>query len=296
MLRAVVEQHAEEAAFLFTMRGALVRAPHARVADLVRADERIAANLEGMKIARAGVVEARARGALARGDAGEVFAAAVLALESPSAERVAHVIDASPPRRARAQARRGAPRGCRSRGWRRRSPNLRASPSSSLASGRARRPIRHPPGATRAGRSTWPSSIDDADLQRDHALRAIGELPPPGPPRRALRRRAARRNERDSRFWAAWSAILLGDASAVPVLSPAMATRGGPYARKRRPRSRRSRGPTHEAVAWIADLSPRPELRRIAARAAAALGDPGSIPMLLDWMTVPRSRASPVTR
>ncbi len=279
MLRAVVEQHAESAAFLFTMRGALVKAPHARVEDLVRADERLAANLEGLRIARAGGWKL-ALAALARGDVGEVFAAAVLALESPGAERVVSVVDASPP----AELARGL--GAASRvaavhaggGGARRVSRLAVG---GPAAGRARGPFGPP---ARPGPGARPAALldDDADL-RATALRAIGEL------RRHDRRAALSAgllaDERESRFWAAGSAILLGDGSAVPVLS-AMATRGGPYAEAAATIAATAL-PHHEAVAWIADLASRPELRRIAVRAAAALGNPGSIPMLLDWMTVP---------
>jgi uncharacterized protein (TIGR02270 family) len=278
MLRAVVEQHAENAAFLFTMRGALVEAPHARVEDLVRADERVAANLEGLKIARAGGWKL-ALEALPRGGAGEVFAAAVLALESPSKGLVARVIEASPPE-ALARGLAGALAWLPFARAKTALAELRTSPSALLrrvALGAHSVHRRDP------GRALDAALLDDDDELRATALRAIGELGRKD--RRAALAAGLLADERDSRFWAAWSAVLLGDASAVPVLS-AMATRGGAYAEAAATIAAIAL-PHHEAFAWIADLALRPELRRTAARAAAALGDPGSIPMLLDWMIVP---------
>jgi uncharacterized protein (TIGR02270 family) len=81
---AVVQQHAEEAAMLRHIRSVLVRAPHVALLHLGRLDERIAAHLDGLLVAgRAG--KALATAALERAGAGEVFAAAALALQARDA-------------------------------------------------------------------------------------------------------------------------------------------------------------------------------------------------------------------
>jgi uncharacterized protein (TIGR02270 family) len=77
----VVQQHAEEAAMLRHVRSVLVRAPHVRLLQLGRLDERIAAHLDGLAVAGAHGTE-RCVAALENPGAGEVFALAVCALES----------------------------------------------------------------------------------------------------------------------------------------------------------------------------------------------------------------------
>jgi uncharacterized protein (TIGR02270 family) len=77
---AVVRQHAEDAAVLRGMRSVLVRAPHVRLLQLGRLDERLAAHLDGL---REGGPAAREMcvAALASPSPGAVFAATVLAIE-----------------------------------------------------------------------------------------------------------------------------------------------------------------------------------------------------------------------
>lgn len=76
----IVQQHAEESAMLRHVRSVLVRAPHVKLHLLRRLDDRIAAHLDGLAVA--GDYGAKlCREALERPGAGEVFAAAALALE-----------------------------------------------------------------------------------------------------------------------------------------------------------------------------------------------------------------------
>jgi uncharacterized protein (TIGR02270 family) len=76
-----VQQHAEEAAMLRHVRSVLVRAPHVRLLQLGRLDERIAAHLDGLAVAGS-YGTALCVAALENPGAGEVFALAVRALES----------------------------------------------------------------------------------------------------------------------------------------------------------------------------------------------------------------------
>lgn len=76
----VLQQHAEESAVLRQVRSVLVRAPHVRLNQLRRLDDRLAAHLDGLATAgRPGVACAMA--ALERPEAGEVFTLSVLAIE-----------------------------------------------------------------------------------------------------------------------------------------------------------------------------------------------------------------------
>jgi hypothetical protein len=51
IIKHIVEQHAEEAAFLWLLRDAAVGAPHYDLKDLARLDERVEAHLDGLRIA-----------------------------------------------------------------------------------------------------------------------------------------------------------------------------------------------------------------------------------------------------
>jgi len=77
----VVQRHAEEVAMLRQARTVLVRAPHAGLRQLSQLDERIATHLEGLAAAE-DHGEAIGAAALESPSVGDVFAAAVHALES----------------------------------------------------------------------------------------------------------------------------------------------------------------------------------------------------------------------
>ena len=78
-IAAVVQQHAEESAMLRHVRSVLVRAPHVKLHQLRRLDDRIAAHLDGLAVA-GDHGTACAQAGQARRCAGEVFAAAICAL------------------------------------------------------------------------------------------------------------------------------------------------------------------------------------------------------------------------
>src|SRR5437016_12004830 len=90
----IVQQHAEEAAFLWLLRDAAVSAPHYLLADLVRLEDRVEAHIDGLRVAGEPGWEI-AKGQLVEiGEPGEVFAAALLAFESGDAARVQDVLAA----------------------------------------------------------------------------------------------------------------------------------------------------------------------------------------------------------
>jgi uncharacterized protein (TIGR02270 family) len=88
----VLAQHAEDAAFLWLTRDNAVRAPHYLLKDLVKLDDRVAAHIDGLRVAGdAGWELALAQ--LKHPEAGEYFAAMVLALESGRKERIAALLE-----------------------------------------------------------------------------------------------------------------------------------------------------------------------------------------------------------
>lgn len=88
----VVTQHAEDAAFLWLLRDQAVMAPNYSVKDLADLDERVEANLDGLRIAKEfGWILCQE--ALANEEPGEVFTAGVLAFENTNEKRIQKVLD-----------------------------------------------------------------------------------------------------------------------------------------------------------------------------------------------------------
>jgi uncharacterized protein (TIGR02270 family) len=77
----IVSHHAEEAAFLWLLRSNATRAPHYGLKDLAKLDERVEAHLDGLRVAGEPGWEL-CKAALGNEEAGEVFAASVMAFES----------------------------------------------------------------------------------------------------------------------------------------------------------------------------------------------------------------------
>ena len=80
IIPSIVEEHAEEAAFLWLLRDRSVAAPHVRLKELARLDGRVEAHIDGLRV---GGQEGWTiwQEALAYDEPGEVFARAVLAFE-----------------------------------------------------------------------------------------------------------------------------------------------------------------------------------------------------------------------
>lgn len=88
----IIDQHAEEAAFLWLLRSEVVHAPHYDLADLAKLDDRVEAHLDGLRIAEDYGWQAVSENLQAE-EAGEVFAAAILALEGNSIDHIQLVYD-----------------------------------------------------------------------------------------------------------------------------------------------------------------------------------------------------------
>lgn len=86
----IIDQHAEEAAFLWLLRRNAVYAPHYNLKDLAKLDSRVEAHIDGLRIAGDYGWEACCNNLEFKG-AGEVFAAGILALEGDNSERIGKV-------------------------------------------------------------------------------------------------------------------------------------------------------------------------------------------------------------
>jgi len=98
IVESVVAQHAEDAAFLWTQRDHMIGAPRTALRGLLDCDRRVEAHIDGLRIAgEAGWPFCEA--GLQSAESGEVFAAAVIALESANAawfQRVCATVAAVP--------------------------------------------------------------------------------------------------------------------------------------------------------------------------------------------------------
>jgi uncharacterized protein (TIGR02270 family) len=200
----VLYQHAEDASILHATRTALITAPHVRLKHLGRFDDRLAAHLDGLLVAGDHAWLACAA-QLERPRAGSVFTVAALALESGNNEQLTRMCALA---EGVSELRSGL---LAALGWT--AParlvgvvaNLlsSSSPFHRLLGIAASAMHRVDPGL--AGRHTR----DPDPAVRARALRAAGEL---GLYQLVSSLAAAIDDEDpECRFWAAWSAVLLGD-------------------------------------------------------------------------------------
>jgi uncharacterized protein (TIGR02270 family) len=276
MIRHIVDQHADEAAFLWQLRDAAAVGPRYTLSALADLDERVEAHLDGLRVAGPHAWEACAE-VLPLETPGEVFVVAALALHAGAFDKLASILDAAglDPVRSRGIV--------SAIGWTpldRIDVSLRAfleprGPAAlqrfGIAGAALHRADPGPP-LTQALFST------DAPLKA-RALRAVGELGRMD--LRSIVRQDFGAADADVRFWAAWSAALLGDAAAAEVLW-SFAEGGGQNAVR--------------AIQLAARASPlaiaRVQLERVsdartALLGAVALGDPAGLPRLFDALREP---------
>src|SRR5579884_2122032 len=203
VIGSIAEQHAEEAAFLWLIRDGAIGAPHYKLWELTKLDNRVDAHLDGLRIAADPGWDIAIE-AMAEGDAGELFAAAVLAFESGKADRTQPVLEAAAADPAKARALVSA------LGWlplSQAEPHIKAlckasPPALRLLGLSAALVHRHNPGAPLGEALNSP----DPAL-RARGYRALGEL---GLVTYQLTlRRSIHTGDPIARFWAAWSAALL---------------------------------------------------------------------------------------
>jgi uncharacterized protein (TIGR02270 family) len=279
VMRDVVEEHAEEAGFLWLLRDAAVTAPHYSLRDLAELDGRVEAHLDGLRIAGSLGWELCAE-ALA-GGAGDVFVGAVLAFESGKDDRIALALDAgsSKPEMARPLV--------SALGW--------------LSFPQAEMPLQkllaaELPALRRIGIAAWAvhrqrpgPALTDALVGKDlalqaRALRAVGELGLESS--HPITRKSFSSPDAACRFWANWSAALLvGDTDAIPNLQGIAETKG-PYQVRALGLAMRRLEP-RKGKAWQAKLAEAPELLRLAVIGAGVLGDPELVPWLIAQMKLP---------
>jgi uncharacterized protein (TIGR02270 family) len=279
VIPAVIAQHAEDAAFHWLLRDAAVCAPHYSLDDLVKLDNRLDAHIDGLRIAGdAGWKICQEQ--LGWEEPGEVFVAAVLAFASGHKARIQAVLEAG-------SASRELSRGLVSAlGW---LPYQQAETYiqqlltvESLDLHRIgiaayavhRRDPGYPLTAALSGDDPW---------LRARALHAVGQLgrvdllP--------LLQNNLVVDDGLCRFSAAWSATLLGDMGAIPTLQ-AIASLDCLY-REEAVKMVLRRMDLTAAHAWRQALAHNPDTMRLAIIGAGVVGDPASIPWLIEQTAIP---------
>lgn len=277
----VVWQHCEEAAFLWLLRRHAIESPHYTLSELSELDLRIEAHIDGLRVAGISGWQS-CQSALEVEEVGEVFAASVLALEAASGEHLDGVAGVA------IRHAETFPGLSSAFGWisaqiaSRWLPTLLNSQSpvyrQLAAAGYAVNRIHAEEELRRLLRDT-----DEATRAR--AIRATGELK-----RRDLLEALRDETESDDercRFWSAWSAVLLGDKSALGPLK-AFVNFDSTFDYTQRALQLALRAmPLHEAHNWLKGLAQDESHLREVITGCGVTGDPQYIPWLIKQMEAP---------
>ncbi len=280
VIESIVEQHAEEAAFLWLLRDAAVQAPHYSLNDLADIDERVEAHIDGLRVAgEAGW--SFCADALAQEEPGEVFAAAVLAFESGQDQRIKMVLEAAATDPVLSLGLISA------LGWlrfdqvkehidqllRSLTPELRRIGIAASAV------HRQDPGSTLVD-----ALNDENTFLKARAIRAAGELGRIDLLHMLKNQLAA--EDKECQFWAGWSAVLLGDRDEALEFLKTLATSESPFLESALNLTLRVMDNT-SAQNWLKEMSQQPDWLRYTVIGAGVTGDPVRIPWLIEHMEVP---------
>jgi uncharacterized protein (TIGR02270 family) len=273
----ILQQHVEDAAILYATRTALTRAPHVRLLHLGRFDARLEAHLDGVAVAREDAWPVLQQ-SLELPSTGRIFTFAVRAIESREPghlDRLFALAEALPEVRTGLVAAFGWMEAPRLRGL---VVELLNAPSAFRRSvGVAASALHRVDPGLASG-----CGIEDEDgTVRSRAWRAAGELG-----KAELLPRALNALEDDGpacRFWAAWSAVLLGSGERGLGVLADVAREPGRY----RARAFQLVVQTQNVVtshAWLNGIAPEPLLLRWLIRGTGLIGDPRYVPWLINHM------------
>jgi uncharacterized protein (TIGR02270 family) len=280
VIEPIVEQHAEDAAFLWLQRDRMGNAPDSHLKDLRRLDDRLEAHIDGLRIAGEWGWHVAENAFDQYQEPGETFVAAVLAFESLSENRIGYVLNLAEASSELFRATVSA------LGWM--APHrLRGTVRSLLDDPRPSRrllglaaySVRRMDPAARL-----PLFLNDVPAVRARALRLAGEVGRID----LLSDIKAALNDPDEtcRFWAAWSCALLGDRHEAPGIlrmyagTDALGWKGAQLL---------LRVADHQsAVEWLLSLRGDRSKERLIAAGAGILGDPVFVPWLTSRMRDPK--------
>ena len=278
----IVQQHAEEAGFLWMLRDVAVEAPHYACRHLARLDERVEAHVDGLRVAgEAGWQEARTQ-LEATAEAPEMFAAAIVALEGDDAARVDDVVALA---RAVEETQRGlrgavawaAPKQIRRtvQRWMDDGDALKRELALVACSVHGADP----------GPLLAPSLRDPAPAVRARAYRLVAELPRPDMID-ALAAAVGHESHPACAYWSAWALALRTRSPAATVELQRIALTEEPHAAGAFETALRVLE-TPAAMGWLQSLHGDPEMARAVVIGLGLVGDPGAMSWLIDRMEDP---------
>ncbi len=208
----IIERHAEDAAFLWLLRDSAINAPHYSLKDLAGLDDRVDANIDGLRVAGEAGWDS-CKSALETGEPGEVFVAAVSAFESADGNRIDTVAQVAQMTAENFRALVSAV------GWL--DYTIVAPLVSSLLSANSSLYRRIGIAAMAIHRQNSGAALLQAVESDDpmlvvRALKAAGELGRSD--LLPVLKQHWQSGDEDSRFWSAWSSVLLGDSEAIKPL------------------------------------------------------------------------------
>jgi uncharacterized protein (TIGR02270 family) len=278
IIQDIVAEHADEAPFLWSLRDLAVSAPNYALEDLAELDERVEAHLDGLRLAGPAGWELCVE-QLANEEPGEVFVAAVLALESRSPTQIQPVLTV-------AEEVPETTRGFISAlGWV--TPQQLKGTGKTFLNGGS--PFMRRLGiAACALHRVDPGPLlekalsDEDPALKARALRAVGEL---GREDLQAEIRIQFRTEEDEAcgFWAAWSSVLLGERNSALERLKVLATADSPFAARALQLVPRALD-AGAAQAWLKGLVQGPKWLRTVIGAVGARGDPHFLPWLIKQM------------
>jgi len=280
----IYEQYVDEASFLWVLRSVAVEQPHYYVSDIVELERRIEAQLDGLMTSLDMSWELCEQ-ALEIEEPGEVFTAAVVAFKSHDAQNIQKSVLAG---LANSQTEKGI---ISALGW---IPERISKPWIQKFFTSKDMSHKYLALAACSVRRQDPGDVLNKLLSREdclghtklhaRALRLIGEL------RRqdcmVAINMAMNADDDDIRFWANWSAALLGNRACVPLLQ-AFLFKPGPYQNLAIQLVFRIVS-VEQAREWISALSEDENQVRAVIKAIGVLGDPHAINWLISKMQDPK--------
>jgi len=278
--RDVYEQYLTDASFLWVLRSIGVNQPHYNQVDINELDTRIEANLDGLMTSLELSWEICLE-ALEIGQAGEVFAVAVVAFRSRDVEKIKTAVmaglDNSDSIKGLISALAWLPEKTVET-WLQKFLSSKQMEHKYLAI------------AACSARRMHPGEILTRVLQRDdciadknlyaRVIRLIGELKLTE--YRWALDQAYSDDDPQVKFWVNWSTIMMGDTSAVSQIKPYV-DQSGPL--QSIAVNTAFRGlPVELGRAWISQLAADPEQSRTVIKATGILGDPVAVPWLIEKM------------
>jgi uncharacterized protein (TIGR02270 family) len=278
-IKPIIEQHAEEAAFLWPQRDAAIHEPHYSLKDIAHLDDRLEAHIDGLRIAGETGWEI-CKQALALNEPGEVFVAALLAFEGDDGQRVDEVLKVAIEAPENWRALISALGWLSDEDYQRWVPGLLTANDLSYRRLAIAASVIHRQNSTTA----LAAALDDPEPNfQARALRAVGELK-----RRDLLPALQQKFKSDDpacQFWATWSAVLLGDKAALNNLKTFVTSDSAFLEQALQIMLRVMDVPN--STKWLSDFTQSPEVLRHAVLGAGIIGDPMYIPWLINLMTVP---------